>query len=846
MQRSYSSHTTSRHARLAVFVLLSWLATALAAPGLAEAQDAGQPGNKPVVISLDPVLGGTFGLAGTSRQGSWTPIRLVLTSSLDHPQSVLVCWESIDGDGDIAEMSREMVLNPGRREMIWLYLKLPFAATRSSQWNVQVYEVDDQGRRGRAIGFNRFGPGSGRVIDSSEAVIGVLGTRDANLGAYRLARLPGGKVPAAAHEPTNILTIPMVSDLPDRWMGLSILEALVWTQGNPQQLQTAQVEAVEEWVHRGGHLVVVLPEVGQEVWRTSRIAQLVLRGTRSDVLPWEGQQLANAASCGGLLRHISRDATVARDRRDPPYPVLNLTYFEPDASSWSQVGINPMMEIDVPLFADGSTEPRPVVIQRPVGFGQVTVIGIPLTNTQFHMPGRGFPHAEVFWNQILGRRQDIPDQTDISVADRNLRTRTGGRGVRLSEAFQGMIDLSRKASGGVLLALVVFSIYWVVAGPGGFALLKYKGWVRHSWLAYVGTAAVFTAFCWAGARMLRSADIKPKHVTVLDHVANGEYQRATTYLTVSLEGYGTRRISIGSADDEPDSRWHNALSSYDAPQLRSIPFPDQRRYQVEADRPAVLDVPARSTSKQFMIQWYGPPQSMWGMPNYLRDADRPRVLTDDTGQATALAGKLIHNLPGTLRDATIYHVENRRSEARPRPIGRARGEARLRVNAWKLPGAGWEPGTELDLSIYRHDDPRDQRQRRLWQSEGHIENLMKRLNGFGGLFPQSGSFSVDDQRAAMELLGLYRMITPPKWEGRELTERSRFIRGLAREWDASSWFNRPALIITGFVQGGPLPTPVAIDGELLGETDPRSVTFVRWFYPFDVEHEPLGSRRALQ
>ena len=54
--------------------------------------------------------------------------------------------------------------------------------------------------------------------------------------------------------------------LPDRWYGLSLLSTLVWgpnDSGDPSSTAMSETtrHAVREWVFRGGHLVVVLPDV---------------------------------------------------------------------------------------------------------------------------------------------------------------------------------------------------------------------------------------------------------------------------------------------------------------------------------------------------------------------------------------------------------------------------------------------------------------------------------------------------------------------------------------------------------------------------------------------------------
>lgn len=88
-----------------------------------------------------------FGLGGTWRAGSLAPVRLFIAYSGAKPvQPALIVWEQRDADGDVAEFSQVVALNPGRNT-VTIYLPTRFDANVSTIWDVIVYDYTDD-RRG--------------------------------------------------------------------------------------------------------------------------------------------------------------------------------------------------------------------------------------------------------------------------------------------------------------------------------------------------------------------------------------------------------------------------------------------------------------------------------------------------------------------------------------------------------------------------------------------------------------------------------------------------------------------------------------------------------------------------
>lgn len=826
----------------------------------AKAQTSDTLNGQEIDISVD-----SFGVGGGSRVPGWVPVRLSLIDYGTQARNVLVTFRTTDADGDIQAQSREVTLNPGLRAQVWMYLNLPDNVSRSDTWEVQAFEFTD-GVIGRQLGARIVG--AGLMADPEAAILGVIGQRDGGLADYMVS-LQQQDPPHSANEITTILKGLRPGDLPDRWQGLAMFEALVWMPDeDPSGLGADAAGAIMEWVRRGGHLVIVMPSAGV-AWKTTQLDAIMppLAITR-----WEDQELDSASACGGLLRHISRFATIEKAPRPPFYPRITLTLFEPPGSGWESISAIPLMEVNAPL-TDGTTAPRAIACQRIEGLGFVTLVGVPVTDTALNRPGLDLPSAEAFWNQILGRRQDTPAREELEAAVRRFAPSRSPFTTRLSGPFTEQMELDAARTGGaLLLGVVIFVLYWLASGPPVYAILKKKSQLQHAWVAFLASAVIFTGIGWAGAILLRREQILPRHFTILDHVANGVVQHARTFINLPLDGYGSRRLEVGSSDEKSngpvssasgslatligatvpkDPRWHNTITSFFPPGKAIAGFPDTRTYYTATVDQSAADVPARNTAKQVEIDWVGAPLDGWGMPNYTQDSERPQAVYRTVLQGevqtsvVSLTGSLTHALPGPLHDVTIIHVTNRPSaNSRIRPIGNDDGAPRLRAYSWARVDS-WAPGEVLDLGdpAFKHDNSSD-----LWDNDGTINSLTGKLDSAaGGVMSGRTTFGRSASRQAFLLLSMFNQITPPAWATSNV-EAPRIGRTIGRDLDLSEWLNRPCLIIMGYVHNSPLPTPLYVDGERITRVDVDeepysdavggSQTLVRWIYPMPVESQP--------
>jgi len=747
---------------------------ALAASPIALGQEAGAVSSGEVEIQVD-----SFGFAGVVRAGDYAGVRLALTDRADRVRPVAVRLHIRDADGDTAMYERAVTLNPGVTQGVWVYARLPFGLQQSDTMQVTVREVlpesagDDGLRIGRQIGVARIAPS--RVESAADALLGVIGRSRVGLDQYGMSA-PGSNLPPTSHEWIRLAQLEperLAGAMPDSWLGLAAIETLVWTGGDPSELRLEAVEALREWVYGGGRLVVVLPPIGG-VWANAAANPL------ADIMPE-----ARIVRREGVPLETYRELLTSSDRLPLPESAVVQTF---------RIAPETPADVAAPILAgpDGA----PVVVRRQVGAGAVTLVGLDLADRDL----AGRLDAGRFWNRVLGYRFDVLSTPEME------ELRSGATGANFTLRDQGWIDAgidsqidkTGRAGVGVLLGLIVFAAYLVLAGPGGFGLLKWRNKQRHAWVVFVMTTGLFSVVAWAGARAIRPGTVEITHLTLLDHVYGQNMQRARSWFSVLLPTYGEQTVSVG----DEDSVWSNAIGPWAAPEFGAgSTFPDAREYIIEARDPDSVTVPTRSTVKEFQADWKGAPR--WGAP-------LPAGGVIEVAPDGSLVGSVTHDLPAALEDVVIVHVE-RQFPLENRGQG---GPMIARTRSWRL-ADDWMAGDALDLATLGQADV----------TGDYFDRLAGSRQAIGG-GPTGVQQDARYLPERLEMLTWHGMLAPPDYlqpRGASLI-RQRVAHG----WDLSRWFTQPCLIIVGQTTEAGTPIPLLVDGR---EVLTRGRTLVRWVYP---------------
>ncbi|MCA9273327.1 MAG: hypothetical protein KDA31_09800 [Phycisphaerales bacterium] len=764
-------------------------------------------GYAPLASAQSVQLGaGSIGVGNMARQGDWAGIKIEFTDSAPTQRELIIQIEGRDSDGDTPLHQRTVTSNPGVAQRTWLYMWIPGSFEPREELIVSAYEAIDLDaetaartgvsyKRGQLLGRQIVTPSRGYL--PAEIATGlVIGRRVGGISEYARRTQGTELFLPAGHEVTEFATDIAPEDLPDRWAGLAQFENIIWTTANPADLTTARSDALIEWVRRGGHLIVCLPATGQ-IWQDTdrnRLAQIL-----PDVTPVRLEP--GSSDVRGLLTHDQ--AAVLPETLVVHSLETNATAERGDADA---------------ILTD--IEGRVVVSRRLVDLGMVTLVGIDLTNR--NLVDRGLPAMDAFWHRVLGKRGLMMDRTSNSrsvFTNREVRSFDGDIGSAISS--------SGSAGAALLLGFAVFGLYWAIAGPIGYTVLSKLGIKKHSWMLFVTAIGLFTFIGWGGVSVLRPRRASVQQVVFLDAVDGSAYQRARSYASVFVPGYGDSSVRIGSPAEEEYTEFHPAVtywSEHFNSLLASAAFPDVRAYSVSARDPDRLRFPARATEKRFRFDWTG--ERRWSMPRPVTDDGSPGSIR--LSAAGTPVGNLVHDLPGPLQDAVIIVVE------RQRIIGAQTG-IRIVSNfeAYRFAGGrAWAPGEVIDLASLAGDTESQRGESK------YFDDLVSRassvVQGIGG---GRVTGSINDRLIASAFVS---QLAPPSQDRQSggsdtVAGVRRYTHGL----DLGRWLTQPCIIVLGVVEtparsNATDPLPIYMQkGNGWDELDWSGRTVVRWVYPLE-------------
>lgn len=760
-----------------------------------------------------------LGLGGVVQRGVWTPVRVDLTNIGAENVEVTCRWLLRDEDGDelVAERPK-ITLVPQRQVGVWLYANPPMSTRPDETWVFQVVETSS----GELIEQAQVQLSTSAVVESSVNLVGLCGFKDLGLSPWTRW--------STQHEQLRLVRGLNLQTLPDRWYGLDGLTSLVWFPvegGEPTDSRVSDrtKRALREWVYRGGHLVIVLPFGGQQ-WTSadSGLADLI-----------------DPLKPGAIKQAQARPPMDVFDllRRTDPVPVQWFDLSNaPGYTSLAEVdlstGIKPQFDAQgnpIPI----PPNPRPMIVGHRVGFGQVTLVGIDLSETEVLKSIDPFRLHRV-WTRIFSWRGSMigellpPSEFEGQSASQYVEAKNANH-VELGTWIGPRVSRQRKTGPAVGLAFVLFIVYALAAALTFPNLLRSRNWERHSWMLFVGIVALFSVVAWGGAWMMRPASSSAAHFTVLDIDGNSNIVRARSWQSLLIPSFTTAEIAVSSEAD--------GLSRMDVVNLIASPghtltidapgYPDQRTYAFDASQPSTVDVPMRSTTKSLIVDFLGQITAQRdGMP---RPWTMPKASLRIANNGLP-AGTITHRFADKLHDVRIIFCPG--GEQKPAKVGTSHPPGRPLVYEYKNANgySVWEPNKPLALpaAIKSYKPlwirPKLGSSSRPWNQEGFLgEQVALRL------FQPSSDASPNIVKE-IDLLSFYDTLPPPIYQsqgfGNPLSSKNNtYSRSLMRDLDLTHLITGRRIILIGHLKKSACPVPMTVDGD---DVDSEGWTVVRWVY----------------
>lgn len=485
------------------------------------------------------------GRANLFKIGNWTPVAIQLRAG-EAGFSGFVEVVVPDDDDTPTGFRQPVDVPPRGSQRIVTYAR---PGSRDPDFTIRLLD-----QRGRRVAPDVSGSHATQLspVGAEETLLLTFGKPQgvdqiANLPAFQVGQY--GRLSPGASE-VAVAGIDTISGhLPGRWYGYDAATAVVFDTNDQRVMEEfgqMRGPALEEWVRRGGHLVV---SVGSN-WQSVRDSFL------GPMLPCEPTGQEQVSSLDAL------DAFAGAGATKPITP----------AGSSSKVMVTKLEQVE----ARGgqilsATSNLPLVVRGAYGFGRVTVIAIDVDQRPF----ADWLDRPLFWVKAIDLRRRAPDAAGSNPA------MAGGR------AFYGQYNRDLSASlrtaleqfPGVKLvpfgwvAFFIF-LYILLIGPGDYLFLKkVLKRMELTWITFPVIVVTVSLLAYYAAYVVKGSDLRVNQVDIVDVEQASGTTRGSTWVNIF----------------SPQNR------DYD---IKVVPLPLDRETPDTAE-------PVRPVGTDVMVSWFG-------------------------------------------------------------------------------------------------------------------------------------------------------------------------------------------------------------------------------------------------
>ncbi len=560
--------------------------------------------------------------------GSWTPVWVDLKAGSSGFQGMMEVLVP-DSDGTPTAVRRSASVPAGRMGTIATYVR---PGRRDAEFGVRVYAEGNP----RPVASLNMAP-SGQALGPGQALLLSFGKASGIEDVPTAAGLGADpNAPALGQNSTiAVASVRIPNGVPGRWYGYSAAQTIVLNANDHaavDALDGLKGEALKEWVHQGGHLVVALGE-GWQSLADGPLASLLPATPKGRFLLNDPGALEAFASSKVPLMTAGVKMTV--------------TQLEPVEALGGRA-------LDVSV-------PSPLVVRGFYGFGRVTVVGLDVDRKPF----ADWADRKDFWVRVLDLRRQASDTTNVGLAN---GTMPGGFYQSAIIDLSGDLHSKLEQFAGVRLVPFAYVagfvfLYILLIGPGDyFFLKKVLRRMEWTWLTFPLIVAAVSLLAYYAAYRIKGTELRVNKVDAIDIDQSGKrlQARGSTWLTLFSPRHRDYNLAITPVplDSDPatstptTSRSEILMSYFGAPEgpfsmnsggglaLASRPYvygPADSLRALEGVR-----VPIWST-KAFLGRWSG---------------DASPAVAADLQQAgpDRLSGNVTNLLPGrTLRGVVPGH-----------------------------------------------------------------------------------------------------------------------------------------------------------------------------------------------
>ncbi len=500
------------------------------------------------------------------RYGTWTPVivDLALVGEASFDGSLRIDQYDVDGDQCFDQVGVHLRAETGGSQRYYLYM-VANPAQQRSRFAVEV--LDEEGETVEVISQ---GEPTRRALPAQQPSninhddLLLLSISDAAIDRIKdLVELDESRL----YERELRVGHMSPADLPELWIGLEAVDFIVWDDAHPENLSVKQIDALVEWVHQGGTLLIGASRSAGAIVMTEELDRLLPvdlgEVAMVDDLPQMRNRLLEVSDGSGFRTQV---------------PVVRCKLRE-----------------GAQAISRGSGVEEALLSRRRVDRGHVIFCGVTLKDLFSGDTGRPVQFFRtLFQLRTIDGADSRPDGLYL-----------------LFGKVAGIVSFATRAGLYLFLAGTFSVAYLLAATLGTWWFLGTRGWRRHAWTGFGFVAIVSGLLSVTVVKALQGFGEQLHQLTIVDAEAGEHF------------GYATGLFGLKTSSDKAVDVWlPSDPTRVDEPgptgcSLRPIPpgndaltagshFVDPGEYRLVPGSALVEDVRIRATLKQFEGRWKGP------------------------------------------------------------------------------------------------------------------------------------------------------------------------------------------------------------------------------------------------